>query len=104
MPDVVEVTHVSFTGVSLRGVPFRSSKIALRPNSKRRTGPPEVIFQADRDVMVDAAQLLDPFGRTAWNEPFITPVRVARDKQLRLEIPDAILFRFNGKAVIPFMG
>lgn len=99
---VREVSHVSFRGRTPVGMPFRSEKIAIRPGA-RKTAPPEVVFQAAGPVEVHSADLLDPFGNIVWSEVFPTPVRVHADKQLRLQIPDAILMRFNGKIAFPFV-
>lgn len=103
MNAVREVSHVSFKGVSLRGLPFRSAKVPIVPGA-RPTAPPEVVFLPETDVEVHAADILSPVGNIVWTEAFQTPVRVYRDKQLRLPIPDAILMRFNGKVSFPFLG
>lgn len=99
---VKEVSHVSFEGVDLRGVPFRSEKLPIRP-AKKRTKPPEVIFTPATTVLVQRAVLLNPFGGPEWIEDFKPPARVPQTKSLRLEIPDILLMRFHGKVTIPFV-
>lgn len=101
MSDVQEVSHASFEGFDRRGRPFRSEKIPIRPGLPGK--PPEVRFSPTTDVLVSRFTLLDPYGKAVWAEGFGAPVLVPGSKDLRVDIPDAILMRFNGKVVLPFL-